>query len=47
MMVFIAAGFSIGGLFVIPNALIAEIVDYDEHLTGMRREAMFFGVQGS
>src|SRR5690606_19874896 len=29
-----------------PNALIAEIVDYDEHLTGMRREAMFFGVQG-
>lgn len=46
MLVFIAAGFSIGGLFVVPNALVAEIVDYDEHLTGMRREAMFFGVQG-
>ena len=46
MLVFVVAGFSIGGLFVVPNALIAEIVDYDEHLTGMRREAMFFGVQG-
>lgn len=46
MLVFITAGFSIGGLFVVPNALVAEIVDYDEHLTGMRREAMFFGVQG-
>lgn len=44
--VFLVAGFSVAGLFVIPNALIAEIVDYDERLTGMRREAMFFGVQG-
>lgn len=46
MAVFIAAGFSIGGLFAVPNAVVAEIVDYDEHVTGMRREAMFFGVQG-
>lgn len=46
MLVFVVAGFSIGGLFVVPNALVAEIVDYDEHVTGMRREAMFFGVQG-
>lgn len=44
--VFVVAGFSIGGLFVVPNALVAEVVDYDERLTGMRREAMFFGVQG-
>lgn len=44
--VFFVAGFSVGGLFVVPNALVAEIVDYDERLTGMRREAMFFGVQG-
>lgn len=46
MLVFVVAGFSVGGLFVIPNALVAEIVDYDEKLTGMRREAIFFGVQG-
>lgn len=44
--VFIVAGLGIGGLFALPNALVAEIVDYDERLTGMRREAMFFGVQG-
>lgn len=44
--VFVVAGLSIGGLFVVPNALVAEIVDYDEKLTGMRREAIFFGVQG-
>lgn len=44
--VFLVAGFSVGGLFVVPNALMAEIVDYDEKLTGMRREAIFFGVQG-
>lgn len=46
LIVFVVAGFSVGGLFVVPNALIAEIVDYDEGLTGMRREAIFFGVQG-
>lgn len=46
IIVFVVAGFSVGGLFVIPNALVAEIVDYDERLTGMRREAIFFGVQG-
>lgn len=46
MAVFLLAGLGIGGLFALPNALVAEIVDYDEHLTGMRREAMFFGVQG-
>lgn len=46
ILVFVVAGLSVGGLFVVPNALVAEIVDYDEKLTGMRREAIFFGVQG-
>ncbi len=31
---------------LVPNAVVVVIVDYDEHVTGMRREAMFFGVQG-
>ncbi len=39
------------GAFIIPqnmmpNAFIAEIADLDEALTGYRREAMYFGVQG-
>jgi GPH family glycoside/pentoside/hexuronide:cation symporter len=35
------------GVFVLPNALLADVVDYDELLTGRRREAMYFGVQGT
>ncbi|MFS8665348.1 MAG: MFS transporter [Limnochordales bacterium] len=44
--VFAVAGLSVAGLFVLPNAMVAEIADYDQRLHGMRREAMFFGVQG-
>jgi len=46
LMVFAVAGVGVAGLFVLPNAMVAEIADYDERLHGMRREAMFFGVQG-
>lgn len=44
--VFGVAGFGVAGLFVLPNALVAEITDRDFTRTGMRREAIFFGVQG-
>ncbi|MBO8141973.1 MAG: MFS transporter [Firmicutes bacterium] len=44
--VFAVAGLSVAGLFVLPNAMMAEIADYDYRLNGLRREAMFFGVQG-
>jgi GPH family glycoside/pentoside/hexuronide:cation symporter len=30
---------------ILPNAVIADIADYDAKLTGVRREAMFFGVR--
>jgi len=33
-------------LFVLPNAMIADLVDYDERVTGSRREAMYFGMKG-
>ncbi|HEY8496600.1 MAG TPA: MFS transporter [Limnochordales bacterium] len=46
LIVFAVAGVGVAGLFVLPNAMVAEIADYDERLHGMRREAMFFGVQG-
>ena len=33
-------------LFILPNTIISDIIDYDEKKTGLRREAMYFGVQG-
>lgn len=40
------AGPSVATLFALPNAMVADIVDHDESLTGQRREAIYFGVQG-
>ncbi len=40
------AGIPIATLFALPNAMIADLVDYDEKVTGSRREAMYFGMQG-
>ncbi|MDY6876773.1 MAG: MFS transporter [Chloroflexota bacterium] len=31
-------------LYVFPNALLGDVIDYDELRTGERREAMYFGV---
>ena len=39
-------GFPYSGLMVIPNVLVSEIIDGDYREFGVRREAMFFGVQG-
>ncbi|MAG36559.1 MAG: hypothetical protein CL878_10000 [Dehalococcoidia bacterium] len=38
------AGVPIAGLFVFPNALLADVIDHDALLTGHRREGMYFGV---
>jgi glycoside/pentoside/hexuronide:cation symporter, GPH family len=40
------AGPPISGLLVMPYALLADITDEDERVTGRRREAMYFGVNG-
>ncbi len=40
------AGTPLAGLFILPNAIMADITDYDEALTGRRREAFYYGVQG-
>ena len=39
-------GFPLAGLFIVPNAIVADLTDYDEMLTGERHEAMYFGAQG-
>jgi len=44
MLLMVLAGPAISGLFVLPYAILADITDYDERVTGRRREAMYFGV---
>jgi len=39
-------GAPVAGFMVLPFAVLSDVVDYDEQLTGRRREAIFFGVQG-
>jgi GPH family glycoside/pentoside/hexuronide:cation symporter len=38
-------GFATSGFLMLPNALLADVVDYDAARTGRRREAIHFGVQ--
>lgn len=33
------------GFLVLPNAIISDIVDYDEKITGLRREGIYYGIQ--
>lgn len=40
------AGPAIAILFTIPQPMVADIVDRDEEITGRRREAIYYGVQG-
>ncbi|MDX1662280.1 MAG: MFS transporter [Candidatus Promineifilaceae bacterium] len=39
-------GLSLAGLMMLPDLLIAELVDADEAVTGVRREGFYFGVNG-
>ena len=39
-----AVGLAAFPVFIMPNAFLADLVDNDELRTGMRREAVFFGV---
>jgi GPH family glycoside/pentoside/hexuronide:cation symporter len=34
-------------VFTFPNAIMADIIDYDELKTGMRREAIYYGTQAT
>ncbi|MEW5946664.1 MAG: MFS transporter [bacterium] len=39
-------GFPVAGFFILPNAITADIVDHDEKATGLRREAIYYGMSG-
>lgn len=43
---FCLMGIPVSFLIALASAVIADIVDYDEKVTGRRREAMYFGMQG-
>ncbi len=40
-------GLPMAAVFTYPNAIIADIIDYDEVRTGMRREAIYYGSQAT
>jgi GPH family glycoside/pentoside/hexuronide:cation symporter len=39
-------GFPIALMMVIYNAVLSDVIDYDEKQTGFRREAMYYGMEG-
>jgi GPH family glycoside/pentoside/hexuronide:cation symporter len=44
--VFVAiAGVPMVGVFTFPNAILADVIDYDAVRTGARREALYYGAQ--
>jgi GPH family glycoside/pentoside/hexuronide:cation symporter len=40
-------GLPMAAVFTFPNAITADIIDYDEQRTGMRREAIYYGAQAT
>jgi Na+/melibiose symporter-like transporter len=47
-LLFVAAmGVPMAAVFTFPNAITADIVDYDELRTGHRREAIYYGTQAT
>ena len=42
----VVLGVPVGGLLVLGRVLIADVIDADFERTGLRREAMYFGMQG-
>jgi GPH family glycoside/pentoside/hexuronide:cation symporter len=45
-LLFALSGFSTATLFVLPRAMIADVIDVDEKRTGFRREGMYNGMAG-
>jgi glycoside/pentoside/hexuronide:cation symporter, GPH family len=42
----VALGPFVGATLVLSRVLISDVIDADEKRTGLRREAMYFGMQG-
>ncbi|MBI3961364.1 MAG: MFS transporter [Deinococcus sp.] len=46
MVLLVLAGIPLAGFLILPNAIMADITDLDARLTGLRREGMYYSVQG-
>jgi GPH family glycoside/pentoside/hexuronide:cation symporter len=46
LILFTLAGLPTATLLVLPRTLLADVIDQDERLTGLRREAMYNGMSG-
>ncbi len=46
MIMFFLAGIPMSVIYVVPNAIVADTIDYDQVITGKSRAAMYFGIQG-
>jgi len=42
----VLGSYAVAVIYSMPNAILADVVDLDERLTGIRREAIYFGAQG-
>ncbi len=40
-------GLALSGQFIFPNAILADVIDFDATKTGLRREAMHYGMQNT
>lgn len=40
-------GLALSGQFIFPNAILADVIDYDETKTFQRREAIYYGMQNT
>lgn len=46
VILFAVSGIPMSVIYVLPNAIVADTIDYDRYITGKTRSAMYFGVQG-
>ncbi len=46
LIIMVLSGIGLTSYFILPNAIVSEIIDEDELATGYRREGMYFGIQG-
>ncbi len=46
IILFAVSGIPVSVIYVLPNAIVADTIDYDRFITGKNRAAVYFGVQG-
>ncbi len=46
LLTIIIVGIPVGGVMVLGYSVFSDVIDYDEKLTGQRRESMYFAAQG-